>query len=171
MKRSNRAPLVRRVSTLVLVAVLSALVVPAALASASVPAAKKGCKYLKLSEVERVTGKDFKKGKAPTAPGPVAVCGYEAASQVGTGVYLWVDTTDNAERGFEGAEAAFDEDGVEVDGFGTNALYVGEGLNTLYVLRGGALVYVQYVTFGDDADPATVQDAVEQLTKIVLRRT
>lgn len=171
MTPSNRAPLVRRVSTLVLVAVLSCVVASSTSASASVSAAKKGCKYLKLSEVERVTGKDFKKGKAPTAPGPIAVCGYEAASEVGTGVYLWVDTTVNAERSFEGAQSAFDEDGAAVDGFGKNALYVGEGLNTLYVLRGGTLVYVQYVTFGADADPATVQDAVEQLTKIVLRHT
>ena len=160
----------RMLSTLVLVTMLSGFVVPAAFAEASVPAAKKGCKYLKVSEVTRITGKEFKKGKPPSAPGPIAVCGYEAVGEVGTGVYLWVDKTDIADDGFKGAEAAFDKDGVEVDGFGKHALYIGDGLNTLYVLRGGTLVYVQYVTFGGDSDPATVRDAVEKITKIVLRR-
>jgi hypothetical protein len=63
----------------------------------------------------------------------------------------------------------FKSDVEKVSGFGKKAFYVGGGLNTLYVLKGDTLVYVQYVALDLD-DQAVFKDAVTQMMKIVLQR-
>ena len=126
------------------------LVVPPAAPAVGehVRAAKKGCKYLQaLRRSSASRARTSRRAKAPTAPGPVAVCGYEATRR-GRHRRSTSGSTrhDIAERSFEERRRQPSTRTVSaVDGFGKNALYVGGGLNTLYVLRGDTLVYVQYV--------------------------
>jgi hypothetical protein len=140
--------------------------VPAA-AGASVAAAKNGCKYLKVSEVSAVLGVPITKTKPPLAPSSVKVCGYKVTDD--QTVNLWVQSGAGGTAGFSAAKQTFAADIEPVTGLGSKAFYVGNNLNTVYLLKGDTLVYVQYVTFGGP-DAATVKDAVTKLAKTVRGR-
>jgi hypothetical protein len=160
-----RTHLMRTLAVVALGAVTA--LVPVA-AGASLAATKNGCKYLKASEVTGVLGVPVKKTKAPAAPPTAAVCGYKVT--VGQSVNLWVQGGAGGAAGFSTAKEAFAADVEPVTGLGSKAFYVGNNLNTAYVLKGSTLIYVQYVAFGEGPDAATVKDDVTRLTKIVRRR-
>lgn len=138
-------------------------------ASASTRAAGSACSLLRKVEVEKVIRVDVEKGAKPVAPPDVRVCAYDVVGDPGRSVHLWVQTGDDAKPGFAMAKAVFEDDVERVSGFGKRAFYVGGGLNTLYVLKGSTLLYVQYVA-PDSGAPTEVKRAVAAMTKIVLRR-
>jgi len=145
-----------------------AAVVPVS-AGASVAATKNGCKYLKASEVKTALGVAATKGRKPAGPPAVAVCGYDLPGTTGS-VNLWVEKDGSvASAGFDAAKKAFSSDVEAVSGFGKKAFFVSGGLNTLYVLKGSTLVYVQIVRI-PDPDPASTKTQVAALTKIVVGR-
>jgi len=137
-------------------------------AGATAPAAKNGCKYLKLSEVNRITGLTFAKGEAPPSPPSVAVCGYAVAGDPSTTVNLWVQPGSSGARGFKVAKKAFAPDTESVTGLGSKAFYA-TGVRTVYVLKGGSLMYVQYSS-PTNPDDAALKDAAVELTKVVSGR-
>lgn len=149
-----------------LVAVLVSLAVPA---GASSKAAKSGCKYLKVSEVNSITGLVFTKGPKTSAPPSSAVCGYAATDDPSVSVNLWVQRDSQVAAGFKAAKKAFAADVESATELGKKAIYVGGGINTAYVLQGKTLVYVQYVSLGSD-DTVGIRDAVVEMTKVVLDR-
>lgn len=149
--------------------VAAALLATVAPASASVAAAKNGCKLLKRFEVANVLDAKIAKAAKPTAPPETRVCGYTVVGALGRSVNLWVDEGSAATAGFSTAKQVFGKDVEKVSGFGKKAFYVGGGLNTLYVLKGDSLVYVQYVALDLD-DQDVFKDAVSQMMKIVLQR-
>jgi hypothetical protein len=153
--------------------VVGALIALGASAGASVATKTNGCKVLKASDVTRVTGLPAKKAtQQPPAPSSFSVCGYSLTDpgQVRS-VNIWVQPNDGtiAKIGFTTAKKAFADKVEPVSGFGKNAFFVGGGLNTLYVLKGDTLLYVQYVAFGDP-DAAGIKTKIEQLTKAALAR-
>jgi len=134
-------------------------------AGATAPAAKNGCKYLKPAEVNRITGLTFVKGKTPPAPASSAVCSYAVAGDPSTEVTLWVQPGSYGAAGFKAAKKAFAANTEPVSGLGSKAFYAGD-VHTVYVLKGGTLVYVQYLALGNP-DAAALKDATVQLTKVV----
>jgi pantoate kinase len=161
-------------SHLTKILVISALAAATALvpasASASVAETKNGCKYLKASEAKTALGVAVtKSSRQPPGPPDVLVCGYKLAAAGGS-VNLWVQKGSTASAGFDAAKRAFSSDVEAITGFGKKAFYVAGGLNTLYVLKGGTLIYVQIVRI-PDPDPATTKTQVTALAKIVLGRT
>ncbi len=160
----------RLVGALVLAgAVLMATVVPA---GATVAVKKpNACKVLKASEVTTVTG--FTATKSPTqqqGPPGAALCAYTLADPTVRNVSVFVlpGSATTAKVSYATAKRAFKDQLEPVVGFGKSSFYAGGDLNTLYVLRGDTLLYVQYVAIG--ADPATIKANVEAMTKIALRR-
>ena len=154
---------------ILVVGVLAALAafVPGS-AGASVAETKNGCKYLKASDVKTAIGVVATKSKKPVGPPTVFVCGYKLAAAGGS-VNLWVQKGSSASAGFDAAKRAFAADVEAITGFGKKAFYVSGGLNTLYVLKGGTLIYVQIVRL-PDPDPATTKTQVTALAKIVVAR-
>ena len=154
------------------VAVGAALVAPA---GATVAAKPNACKVLKASEVTRVTGFPAQKA-ADQQQGPPGsgICGYslDDPSSPGRSVSVLVQKADPRELkiGYKTAKTTFAESVEPVSGFGKNAFYAGGGLNTLYVLKGGTLFYVQYIVLAD-TDAAAIKDDVVQMAKIVQPRT
>jgi hypothetical protein len=159
-------------SHLTKILVIGALAVATALvpasAGASVAETKNGCKYLKASDVNTALGVTVTKSAKPPGPPTVAVCGYKLPPPGGS-VNLWVQKGSLASTGFDQAKRAFSHDVEAITGFGSKAFYVTGGLNTLYVLKSGTLIYVQVVRF-PDTDPATTKTQVTALAKIVLGR-
>jgi hypothetical protein len=167
-----------RLITPVSASIVGALVVATLSVAAVVPAgatvaAKKpnACKVLKASEVTTVTG--FTATKSATqqqGPPGAGICGYTLADQTVRTVSVFVQpgSATTAKLGFTTAKKAFKDQLEPVTGFGKNAFYAGGGLNTLYVLKGDTLLYVQYVAIG--ADPATIKANVEAMTKIAVPR-
>jgi hypothetical protein len=153
------------VLSLIVAVAVTLLVAPA---GATAPAAKNGCKYLKLSEVNRITGLTFAKGEAPPSPPSVAVCGYAVAGDPSTAVNLWVQPGSTGALGFKAAKKAFAADTQAVSGLGSKAFYAG-GVHTVYVLKGGTLVYLQYLS-ANNPDDAALKDATVKLTKVVSGR-
>lgn len=157
----------RRSLTALLFAV--GLILLAAPAGATAPAAKSGCKYLKLSEVNRITARTFAKGEPPPAPSSAAVCGYTVPDDPTTSVNLWVQAGPYGAAGFKASKEAFAANVEAVSGLGKKAFYAGGGVNTVYVLKGSTLIYVQYLSFGN-ADTAGVKAAAVEMTKVVTGR-
>ena len=142
---------------------------------ASVAAKPNACKVLKAAEVTRVTGFPATKAtRQQQGPSDAGICGYtltDPNSPVRT-VSVFVQRSGEqrvTKIGYRTAKATFKEQLEPVSGFGKSAFYAGGGLNTLYVLEGDTLLYVQYVAFGDD-DPAGIKADVEDMTKIALAR-
>jgi hypothetical protein len=155
----RRLPLVAALAVAFTVALLGAP------AGATAPAAKNGCKYLKLAEVNRITGLTFVKGEAPPAPASSAVCGYAVAGDPSTAVNLWVQPGSSGAAGFKAAKKAFAANAETVSGLGSKAFYAGD-VHTVYVLKGGTLAYLQYLAQGNP-DEAALKDATVKLTKVV----
>lgn len=157
--------------SLVVLAAVVAVVLPAgATASgATAPGAKNGCKYLKVSEVNRITGLTFVKGEQPPAPPTVAACGYVVTDDPTTAVNVWAQPKPQTALAFKTAKKAFADSAEPVTGLGKKAFYAGEGVNTVYVLKGSTLVYVQYVALGN-SDTAGIKDATVEMTKLVTSR-
>lgn len=151
---------------LVAFAAVALLTVPA---GATAPGAKNGCKYLKVSEVNRITGRTFVKGENPPAPPTVAACGYAVTDDPTTQVNVWVQPKPQTALAFTTAKKAFADSAEPVSGLGKKAFYAGEGVNTVYVLKGSTLVYVQYLALGN-SDAAGVKDATVAMTKLVTGR-
>lgn len=159
------------VASLVAAVALAAWIGPA---TASVATKPNACKALKASEVTRVTGFTAKKlTKQQQGPPDAGICGYsldDPSSAVRTvSVYVQSGDSQVTKIGYRTAKAAFKDQIEPVSGFGKNAFYAGGGLNTLYVLKGDTLLYVQYVALGD-TDAAGVKDDVVAMTKIALPR-
>ena len=166
MRRIAIAPLIAAV------ALVGGLVVGSAPAGASVPVKNNSCKVLKGSDVTKVTG--FIASKAITRPGPprAAICGYSLADPATTrdvSVFVLPHGAQEAKIGYRTAKKAFKDQIEPVSGFGKNAFYAGGGLNTLYVLKGDTLLYVQYVALAEGEAPG-IKAAVEAMTKIALAR-
>jgi hypothetical protein len=138
-------------------------------AGATAPAAKNGCKYLKISEVNKITGLTFAKGETPPGPPAAAVCGYAVVGDQAKSVNVWVQPKPQTALAFKTAKEAFAESAEPVTGLGKKAFYAGGGINTAYVLNGGTLVFVQYISPGNP-DDAAIKDAVVKMTKVVNRR-
>ena len=151
------------------VTVIVMLLAIAAPAGATTARTKSGCSLLKKSDVEKVLAEQVKKGAKPPAPPATLVCGYDVLGGVGRSVNVWVQR-DGGDFAYKTAKTTFKDDVEKVSGFGKKSFYVGGGLNTLYVLKGDTLVYVQYVALDVD-DAAAIKDAVTRLTKIVVKRT
>lgn len=141
----------------------------AAPAHASVHGSKNGCGLLKKADVEEAIGKDVKKAPKPAGPPEAKVCGYKVVGETGQAVNLWVEEGSSAAFSFKQAKQVFEENVEKVSGFGKKAFYVSGGLNTLYVLRGDTLAYVQYLWFGA-VDDDEVQAAAADMMKAVLER-
>ena len=153
---------------LAVVALAAAIAVVPASAGASVAETKNGCKYLKAAEVKTALGVAVTKGRKPAGPPEVSVCGYQLAAAGGS-VNLWVQKGSTASAGFDLAKRTFASHVETITGFGKKAFYVTGGLNTLYVLKGSTLIYVQIVRL-PDPDPATTKTQVTALAKIVVGR-
>ena len=139
-------------------------------AGATAPAGvTNGCRYLKLSEVNRITGLTFVKGKNPPSPSPLTACGYVLTDDPTTVVNLWVQPKPQTALAFKTAKEAFADSAEPVTGLGKKAFYAGEGVNTVYVLKGDTFVFVQYLALGND-DTAGVKDATVKMTKLVTGR-
>ncbi|MFO7590080.1 MAG: hypothetical protein R6X23_04175 [Acidimicrobiia bacterium] len=155
----------RSVISVSLAAVLALFASPV---GATVAGAKNGCKYLKVGEVNEITGLTFVKGAKPPGPAVIAACGYTLPDDPTTSVNVWVQRGSSAATGFTTAKEAFAADAETVSGLGKKAFYAG-GVSTVYVLKGKTLVYVQYVSFGN-VDEAAVKDAAVDLTSAVIER-
>lgn len=145
------------------------LVLLATPVGATVPEAKNGCKYLKLREVNEITGLTFVKGARPPGPAVIAACGYTLPEDPTTTVSVWVQRGSSAASGFTTAKEAFAAEAETVSGLGKKAFYAG-GVNTVYVLKAKTLVFVQYMSIGN-ADEAGVKDVAVELTQVVIKRT
>jgi hypothetical protein len=156
-------------SLAVLVAVGAAAALLAVPAGATAPDVKNGCTYLKVAEVNRITGLTFVKGKNPPAPPTVAACGYVVTDDPTTAVNVWVQPKPQTALAFRTAKKALADSAEPVTGLGKKAFYAGKGVNTVYVLKGSTLVYVQYVAIGN-SDTAGIKDATVEMTKLVTGR-
>ena len=164
-------------SRLLVVASLVAAVAVAAgtgPASASVTAKLNACKVLKASEVTSVTGFPATKlAEQQQGPPGSSLCGYSlddpSTPTRNVSVLVQKGNSQDLRIGYRTAKSAFKDQVEPVSGFGRNAFYTGGGLNTLYVLKGSTLFYVQYVVLGD-ADAAGIKDDVVAMAKIAQPR-
>jgi hypothetical protein len=132
------------------------------------PSAAASCEVLKRREVEKAIGRKVKIG--PAADGVGGECSFSVRGAPLDVVKVWVLEGDDATTGYKvGAQLASD-DATHPRGIGDKAVYTGEPFNTLYVLDGETLVYVQYYLVSGDDSPAKVRRAVVQMTKKVLKR-
>lgn len=147
----------------------AALVLLANPVGATAPGAKKGCKYLKVGEVNEITGLTFVKSPRPPGPAVIAACGYTVPGDPTKSVNVWVQRGSSAATAFTTAKEAFEAETETVSGLGKKSFYAGGGVNTVYVLKGKTLVFVQYVSIGN-VDEAAVKDAAVALTNVVIER-
>jgi len=122
--------------------------------------------------VTRVTGfAATKSTKQQQGPPGAGICGYSLDDTTTRNVSVLVQHGDRQvnQIGYRTAKAAFKNQVEPVSGFGKNAFYAGGGLNTLYVLKGDTLLYVQFVALGD-TDAAGIKDKVVAMTKIAVAR-
>ena len=164
----------RRLPLVLLTFAAVALTASVAPVGATVAAKPNACKALKAPEVSRVTGFPATKAAAQQqGPPGSGICAYslDDPSTPGRSVSVAVLQGDSQELkiGYRTAKTAFKDVAEPVSGFGKNAFYAGGGVNTLYVLEGGTLLYVQYVVLGDD-DEARIKADVVAMTKIAVPR-
>jgi len=159
----------RRVVVVALVVAVAA--VSTGPAGASVTAKLDGCKVLKASEVTRITGFAATTTPVGTRSKGEAGCSYALDDLAPHSVLLVVQKNggQNSKIAYRTTKAAFKDQIEPVSGFGQNAFYAGGGIDTLYVLKGGTYVSVQYTALGD-ADQARIKDDVVAMTKIALSR-
>ena len=140
-------------------------------AGASVTAKLDGCKVLKASEVTRITGFAATTTPVGTRSKGEAGCSYALDDLAPHSVLLVVQKNggQNSKIAYRTTKAAFKDQIEPVSGFGKNAFYAGGGLNTLYVLKGGTLFYVQYIVLAD-TDAAGIKDDVVAMAKIAQPR-
>jgi hypothetical protein len=151
-----------------------ALTASVAPVGATVAAKPNACKVLKASEVTRVIGfpatRLVDQQQGPPGSG---ICGYSlddpSTPTRNVSVLVQKGNSQDTKIGYRTAKAAFKDQIEPVSGFGKNAFYAGGGVNTLYVLKGGTLLYVQYVVLGDD-DEARIKADVVAMTKIAVPR-
>jgi len=163
-----------RSRSIVVAAAAVALVASIGPASASVAAKLNACKVLKASEVTRVTGFPATKlAKQQQGPPGSGICGYSlddpSTPTRNVSVLVQKGNSQDLKIGYRTAKAAFKDQVESVSGFGENAFYAGGGLNTLYVLKGSTLFYVQYVALAD-TDAAGIKDDVVAMAKIAQPR-
>jgi hypothetical protein len=154
----------RFVASLVTGALASALFV------AGAPGAGAGeqCDLLRKKEVEKAIDRKVKVG--PPATGLGGECSFTVRGEPLDTVNLWLLEGDDAKTGYEVGEDIAGDDAEEIDGLGDKAVYTGDPFNTLYVLDGDNLVYLQYYLFTGEESEDDVRRAVVQMTKKVLKR-
>jgi hypothetical protein len=158
-------------SRLLVVAALAAAAVGAGPVSASVAAKPDGCKVLKASEVTRITGFTAKKIALGGGSQGAGGCAYALDDLAPHTVTLIVQKNggEDSKIAYRTAKTVFKDQIEPVSGLGRSAFYAGGGIDTLYVLKGGTYVSVQYTALGD-ADQARIKADVVAMTRIALSR-
>jgi hypothetical protein len=144
------------------VAVVTVVVAPPASAGETT------CDVLKRGEVQRAIGHKVKSADPPSGVG--GACSFTVKGAPGDMVNVWVLEGDEAETGFDVGKQLGGDDAVDVPKLGDDAVYLGEPLNTAYVLDDGTLVYLQYYVFSGDDSPKQIKRAVVTLTERALER-
>ena len=124
------------------------------------------CDLLKTREVRKAIGHGVQPGDPPTGIG--GECSFTVKGSPLDVVNVWLIEGDDAEVGYE---VGTQFDGKKMDGLGDKAFYVEDPFNTLYVLDGDVLVYLQYYQASGDDTEADIERAVIAMTKKVLART
>jgi hypothetical protein len=153
------------------VAVLGAsLSIVPAVVGISVAAARSRCKVLKASEVAAILDTPVKPGRPPVAPAGTHPCSFVPKdSSLHVSVNVWVDAQSGGRTAFSIAKDTFKADIEPSPELGKKSFYVGNGLNTAYVLRGDTLIYLQYIDF--NGDPTDIKSKVLDLMKVALKHT
>ena len=140
-------------------------------AGAAVTAKLDGCKVLKAAEVTRITGFTAKKLALGGGSQGAGGCAYALDDLAPHTVTLIVQKNggEDSKIAYRTGKTVFKDQIEPVSGLGRSAFYAGGGIDTLYVLKGGTYVSVQYTALGD-ADQARIKDDVVAMTKIALSR-
>jgi hypothetical protein len=140
-------------------------------ASIGVSAAGAGgttCEVVKEAEVERAVGHDVTAADPPQGVG--GTCSFTVDGSPADAVNVWVLDGDDAKTALEVGKQIGGKDAVDVPKLGDDAIYLGDPLNTAYVLKDGTLVYLQYYVFSGDDSPKQIKRAVVAMTKKAIRR-
>jgi len=126
------------------------------------------CDVLSVTEVERAIGHPV----TPTDPpkGVGGACAFTVDGAPADAVNVWVLHGDDAEEGFEVGQQIGSDDAVELPTLDDDAFYLGDPLNTAYVLRDGTLVHLQYYVFSGDDTPKQIKKAVVKMVKRAIKR-
>ena len=141
-------------------AALSLIVTSSGMSSAGAGANR--CDVLTRREVQRAIGHPVTVAEAPSGVG--GRCSFVVKGAPTDMVNVWVLDGDDAEAGFEVGKQIGGEDAVRVPKLGRDSVYIGDPLNTAYVLEDGTLVYLQYYVFSGDDSAKDIKRAVVTLT-------
>jgi len=126
------------------------------------------CDVLTRREVQRAIGHRVEPGDPPMGVG--GRCSFSVRGAPTDLVSVWVLEGDDAQTGFEVGKKLGGEDAVAVPKLGEDAVYLGDPLNTAYVLDDGTLVYLQYYVLSGDDSAQDIKRAVVSLTGKALDR-
>ena len=160
--------LTRAASSAAVLSLVTGALVAGALGATAAGAAAPPCDVLRRTEVERAIGHRVKGADPPSGVG--GACSFTVKGASGDTVNVWVLEGDDARIGFEVGKELGGDDAVPVPKLGDDAVYIGEPLNTAYVLDDDTLVYLQYYVFSGDDTPKQVKRAVVALTERALDR-